>query len=387
MKKILIIGSGISGLSCAYYLQKNNYLVELFEKNTSAGGRVSSEYENNFIFDVGFQVLLNNYNELRKINLYDELDIKYFNSGAFIFNKGKLLNVYSPIYHPIKFLLSNYREIFKFKDIYKLISLFFIKHSKSNFSNTRDFVNNMFSKTSLNLFFYPFFRGVFLSKNLDTSLSFFLKIIKKFTFGRVGLPSNGMAEISKKIIKLGNLKVNYEFELNRISENKAYFKNGSIIEFDKIVFAMPLAEINQIINIDLALQYHGNFTCYIKSEINKLGKTMLLVSEEDFEINSIQCLSNISKKYLKSEESLYSISSLNVNVDIDKIKSEFSTIMEINQDDFSIIKVYRIESALPKNKENIKNIDNIYFCGDWNIEPSIDGAMKSGRLTATKIIN
>ena len=35
--KIAIVGSGISGLSAAYYLSKNNY-VDLFEKEDHFGG-------------------------------------------------------------------------------------------------------------------------------------------------------------------------------------------------------------------------------------------------------------------------------------------------------------------------------------------------------------
>lgn len=37
-KKINIIGSGISGLSCAYYLLKNGYKVTIYEKEKEAGG-------------------------------------------------------------------------------------------------------------------------------------------------------------------------------------------------------------------------------------------------------------------------------------------------------------------------------------------------------------
>ena len=38
--KIAIVGSGISGLSAAYYLSKNNH-VDLFEKEDRFGGPVS----------------------------------------------------------------------------------------------------------------------------------------------------------------------------------------------------------------------------------------------------------------------------------------------------------------------------------------------------------
>ena len=387
MKKIIIIGTGLSGLSCAFQLKKSNINVELYEKTYSSGGRVNSEYDKNFIYDVGFQVLLNNYNELKKIGIYKKLKIKYFNSGAKIFYKGEILNIYNPIYHPIKFLKSNYSKVFKLKDLYKLITLVLNIRKTNNFSKADFFLKKNFSKKSLKLFFYPFFRGIFLSKKIDTSFTFFLKIIRKFTFGRAGLPENGMAEIPKKLIEIAQLKINYGYELEMINRNKAYFKNGNVIEFEKIVIAMPLEEIKKIIKINTLIANNSNFTCYIKSNINCLGKTMVLVPENKYEINSIQCLSNIAKNYSKYEESLYSVSSLNHNVDLDKIKIEFSKITKIDEKEFSIVKTFRIKYALPKTKQIINNQNNIYFCGDWNTEPSIDGALKSGRLVAEKIIN
>ena len=39
MKKITVIGSGFSGLSCAAYLAKNGCDVTVLEKNDSCGGR------------------------------------------------------------------------------------------------------------------------------------------------------------------------------------------------------------------------------------------------------------------------------------------------------------------------------------------------------------
>ena len=67
------------------------------------------------------------------------------------------------------------------------------------------------------------------------------------------------------------------------------------------------------------------------------------------------------------------------------IIDEFAEITKIKKDDFSLIKVYRIKSALPRFKEFVKQKGNMYFCGDWSTEPSIDGAIKSGRLIAENI--
>ena len=78
LKKTIIIGSGLSGLSCAHYLDKKKFDVKIYEKESYLGGRVATEDVNGFKCDVGFQVLLNNYEEVKKIGVYDKLDLKYF---------------------------------------------------------------------------------------------------------------------------------------------------------------------------------------------------------------------------------------------------------------------------------------------------------------------
>ena len=78
------------------------------------GGRVSSEEIDGYICDIGFQVLLNNYSEVKRLGVYNKLDLKYFDSGAEIFNNKGNLKVYNPIFHPIKFAKSNtLRVLFK----------------------------------------------------------------------------------------------------------------------------------------------------------------------------------------------------------------------------------------------------------------------------------
>ena len=51
--KIAIIGSGFSALSNACYLAKEGYEVEVFEKNSSLGGRARIKQINGFKFDMG----------------------------------------------------------------------------------------------------------------------------------------------------------------------------------------------------------------------------------------------------------------------------------------------------------------------------------------------
>ncbi|MEI6313109.1 MAG: phytoene desaturase family protein [Bacteroidota bacterium] len=52
-KKVIVIGSGFAGISCATYLAKYGYEVTVLEKNESAGGRCSSYSEQGYTFDMG----------------------------------------------------------------------------------------------------------------------------------------------------------------------------------------------------------------------------------------------------------------------------------------------------------------------------------------------
>ena len=52
-RKIAIIGSGFSSLSAASYLAKAGYEVDVYEKNSSLGGRARQLKKNGFTFDMG----------------------------------------------------------------------------------------------------------------------------------------------------------------------------------------------------------------------------------------------------------------------------------------------------------------------------------------------
>jgi len=52
-KEVVVIGSGLAGMSCATYLAKKNYRVKVLEKNSTYGGRLQSFSHDGFTFDAG----------------------------------------------------------------------------------------------------------------------------------------------------------------------------------------------------------------------------------------------------------------------------------------------------------------------------------------------
>ena len=78
MKKLAIVGSGISAMSCAHYL-KGKYKISIFDKNDYLGGHTHThrmeEDGNRFTLDTGF-IVFNHETYPNLLNLFRELGIK-----------------------------------------------------------------------------------------------------------------------------------------------------------------------------------------------------------------------------------------------------------------------------------------------------------------------
>ncbi|MCT8139516.1 protoporphyrinogen oxidase [Anaerobacillus sp. CMMVII] len=98
-KRVAIIGGGITGLTVAYYLQKeilaNNLDCEyrLFEKSDKLGGKIATDYRNGFVIEMGpdsFLARKQSATRLAKeVGLEKEL-VSNGGGGAFILNNNKL---------------------------------------------------------------------------------------------------------------------------------------------------------------------------------------------------------------------------------------------------------------------------------------------------------
>lgn len=58
MKKVIVIGAGVAGLSAAVRLQKLGYSVQLFEKASQVGGKMNQIKKDGFTFDVGPTIVM-----------------------------------------------------------------------------------------------------------------------------------------------------------------------------------------------------------------------------------------------------------------------------------------------------------------------------------------
>ncbi len=70
-REVVIIGSGITGLSCAWQLKKNGIDVEILECHEHIGGQIWSHHEDGFIFEGGPNTGVMKYPEV--VQLFDDM--------------------------------------------------------------------------------------------------------------------------------------------------------------------------------------------------------------------------------------------------------------------------------------------------------------------------
>lgn len=74
MKKIAIIGAGLTGLTTAFYLKKNGFDVTIYEKSNRCGGVIHTYHENGFTYESGPNTGVLSHPEV--VELFEDLKIK-----------------------------------------------------------------------------------------------------------------------------------------------------------------------------------------------------------------------------------------------------------------------------------------------------------------------
>ena len=172
-KRIAIIGAGISGLCCAYWLDKNGFDVQVYEKDDRVGGSIITEKEEGYLIDLGPNSALETSDTLRE--LIRELGLEdqkvYGNEASnnrYVVRDGKL--------HPIpmsppKFLKT---KLFSTSAKLRLLKEPFIKPTDGNDISLADFVRYRLGGEFLDYAINPFVAGVYAGdpENLSTQAAF-----------------------------------------------------------------------------------------------------------------------------------------------------------------------------------------------------------------------
>ena len=397
----VIIGGGLSGLSCAVRLEKQKRDYILIERSNRLGGRVGSIYENGNIYDIGFQVFNTAYQNT--IRLFDENEIKLrmFKPGAVIHDGSSFKLISDPLRDPKQLFVSLFSSLSSFKDKLRVLSLIFdlsnydIQKDKSEDMTTIDFLKKRkFSDKFIELFFNPFFAGIFLEKDLKTSSKFFKYVFSNFSKGLACIPQNGMQTIPDLIAKnINSDRILFNQSLEKIEDGKALiFNNGLSLQASNIVLT---GGSHEKIGLN-PVKYNSVENLYFVSDIDiKNGKYIHLFPKDSI-INNIAVLNKISKHYCKSNN-LLSISIIGHNskdkLDIALIKKRLSNYFGGNESNYDYVKNFSIKNATIMQRNNFFQSKSyptpkgFIIAGDHSFYGSIEGAVLSGIKASEKVLS
>ena len=409
-KKIAIIGSGISGLSAAFFLSKN-YEVHLFEKNKILGGHTRTvnfkdNLENTLSIDTGF-IVFNNENYPDLVSLLHHLNVMVEDSDMSFSVSCKKPNIE---YGGSSFntLFAQRKNFFSIKFISLILEINkFYKLGRSlnkddlNFNLTiEEFLKkNLFSEEICNLHIYPLISSIWSSNIRDVKnfplisfLNFFnnhglfnLNKRPQWKFISGGSYSYIEALIKKKLFAFS---INVEIK-NIIRSNEKIFlidKDNQKQFFDKLVFATHADQIISLldsptieeINIFTNFQYTKN-KVYLHTDTEFMPKNKIAWSSwnflQDIKKNqfSLTYWMNRLQKLKKSQNYFVSINPYKTpNNVID------STIFE-----HPIFNMQTINAQ--KKLGKIQGTENTYYCGSYCGYGFHEDGIQSAAHIATKL--
>jgi protoporphyrinogen oxidase len=403
--KIHIIGAGISGLIAARVLEDSGFNPVVIEATDRAGGRVKTDILNGFQLDHGFQVLLTSYPAAQKYLDFEALDLQLFLPGASVFKNKKQKIIGDPL-RDLSLLfptllsgigsLSDKLRILKLNNYLKKKSLsaIFSDPEQSTFSYLKAYG---FSTNIISEFFKPFFSGIFLETQLETSSRMFEFIYKMFGEGDASIPKAGIEAIPMQLLQnLNHTTFNYTTKVASIKDGEVVLENGTKLESHFTIVATEASSL--ISNLrNQATQWKSCDNLYFETDKRVIQDKLIgLIATEGTLINnifyptSLQTASESSKELL----SVTVIDNQNLSKEmlIEEVKKELSEHCGIDSCQF--IKQYTIPMALPR-LENLKYemlasetrlTTSVFLAGDTQLNGSLNAAMISGERAALGVV-
>jgi protoporphyrinogen oxidase len=401
--KVYIIGAGVSGLAAAITLNRAGYKPTVLEASDSVGGRVKTTVLNHLVLDHGFQVLLDAYPAVADFLDVKELHLIPFAPGSLVFIDGKRNKIGDPT-RDTSFLWSTLMaSVGSLKDKWLVFSLsrklkqkslqdIFTSPEKSTLIYLKEVG---FSDTMINCFFKPFYTGIFLETELETSSRMFEFVFKMFAEGAATLPKNGIGAIPQQMASLlEKNQLHLNTAVDEVQGNQIKLKNGELLESDFTIIASPAGHL--VPNLpNETMPWREVTTIYFETDHTGYDQAIIgLIASDDALSNNFHFIQDV----IPNHRNVLSVSIVRSHKLSDvklteRVREELRDQAQIKVGE--VIKIFKIKKALPQlNSLNYSMpptetqlTEHIFLAGDHLSNGSLNAAMLNGKAAAQAVIS
>jgi phytoene dehydrogenase-like protein len=405
---VAIVGAGLAGLRCAGLLAGRGFKVEVHEGSDGVGGRARTDEVDGFLLDRGFQVLLTAYPEARRAFDYEALGLGEFEPGAMIRMDGGFTRFSDPLRRPRTAMSALRSPVATFTDKLRLgwMRQELISSRPARILSRPDrtareaLVSRGFSDGVIERFFRPFFGGVFIDPDLETSSRLMDIFFRCFSSGAAALPAGGMGAMAAQLadrLEPGTVKLNSR--VTEIRPGGIRLEGGDWQEASAVVVATEEREACRLLG-EAPPTANRTTTCvYFDAPENDLkARLLLLAPPGEGPVNEIAIPSAVSPGYAPDGRSLVSVSAAGDEARRDDLLEAVEAQLggwfgRGTVEGWRHLATRRIDYALPDFGPGRfvagglppKLGSGLFVCGDHRESPSIQGALVSGRKAAEAV--
>lgn len=406
---VVIVGGGLSGLTCAIELHRAGVAFVLLEADARLGGRVQTDLIDGFRCDRGFQILLTAYPEAARLLDYARLDLRPFYPGCLVRANGRFHRLADPVRRPWDAIRSLRSPIGSFGDWAKVLRLrqaalrgeLIDIYSRPQTTTLGYLRAAGISGDMIDRFFRPFLGGVFLESELATSSHKLEFVLRMFALGDNAVPARGMGEIPNQLASLLPAeRIRTGTRVKRAQAGRVVLENGEELAARAVVIATDGVDAAHLAAQVSAPDFHPATCLYFASDEAPVREPILVLDGTgEGPVNNLCVLSNVSAEYAPPGKSLISASVLDGRKNtgdemltdvLDQMRSWFGP----SVDAWRHLKTYHIPRALPAQPPEtwepvarpVRLGPGLFVCGDHRHTASINGAMASGRIAAESVI-
>jgi phytoene dehydrogenase-like protein len=407
---ILIVGAGLAGLTCAKVLAEGGHDFVLCEASDEPGGRVKSRVTSDgFIFDAGFQVLLDSYPAARRHLDFAALQAGRFGAGALLVGNAPPRLMVNPLRSPLKAPAMFWGGALGVADQLRLGRLLWASWSAprepwKNASAVEMLQRFGFSKNFVRKFAQPFFGGVLLDPELSSRADLLLDYLRRFATGVALLPAEGMGALGRQLVeRLPAGSIRYGSQVGELlfrgrKVAGAVLANGEVIHADTIVLAVEEPVVCRLLKLGPPRKSRQTAVHYFRARraFYQGGWLCLPEFSEENPILHAALLTSVTASLAPMGQHLWSVTVKPDHPaadDPEKIRRELAGWFGAPADELEPLELVKVPYALPDQSPGAVSAlcgaalpAGVFVTGDAIEQASIDGVMSGGETTARRVI-